>query len=249
MMYRRRLLLRNSHLLKRTLEDVRDKLVHRFNDLYDFTNASLRRDMLLLFLSKDELESRVSFEVKNLPKIQDPSMTDTYSLILQLRKVQIKNPVVRNQDPLITSTSDIIRDRIREQFEVLEANKLPKVDLSWKKYNIFNDGEKIGETFFARNISDAESLLDDMRLCLESDKYSSMKSGLRALSFLGEDEELYTYEFVEIERRIIDSIFNMNTYDSVEGVSLLQRVELEEIKSQSVETTPDIYNPDEELQA
>lgn len=246
MIYRRRLLLRNSHILKRTLEDVRDKLVNRFNDLYDFNNASLRRDMLLLFLSRDELESRISFEVKQLPKIQDPSMTETYSLILQLRKVQIKNPVIKNQDVIITSTSDIIRDRIREQFDILESNYIPKIDLSWNKYTITKDGLKIGMTFIAKDDDAAESFLEDIE---NADKYLNVKSGLRALSFLDEDEDLHSDSFIEDERKILDSIFNMNTDNSISGISLLQRVELEEIKSQNNETVPDFFDGNEELQA
>jgi hypothetical protein len=199
--------------------------------------------MLLLFLSKEELDSRLSFEIKNLPKDQDPVLTDTYSLILQLRKVQIKNPKVRNQDPLITSTSDVIKDRIREQFDILESYKTQTVDTSWMKYKLVEDGRKLGSIFFAKSKEDAESFLDDVESCHEN-RSPSLIHSLRALTFVKEDSVLHEESYVREEKEILRQIFCINSGSETEGISLLQRIELEELKSQY----PTDFIPDDLLQ-
>ena len=156
MIFRRRLLSKNWDPRKRTLLDIRDKLTNHFNDLYDFQNSSLRRDMLLLFSSPEELNNRLSFEIKNLPVNQDPALTDNYSLILQLKKVQVKNPKIKSDSKLITTTSDIIEDKIKEQFDVPEASTV-EVDKSWVKCKITGDGKKLGYQFLSKDEDDADS--------------------------------------------------------------------------------------------
>lgn len=246
LIYRRKLLLKNSSLLKKTLEDVRDKLVSRFNDLYDFPNARLRRDMLLLFLTREELESRLSFEIKNLPKDQDPTLVDTYSLILQLKKVQAKNPPIPSE-MYMHSTSDIIRERIREQFEILESQRITTMDTSWLKYKIIEDGRKVGMTFLAKTKEDAEGFMEELETCCGDDKkYHSLRCGLRALSFLEDDPVLMETSFIREEKRIIDQIFDSSANSDTSGISLLQRVELEEIRVQ--DSVPETYDISEELQ-
>ena len=246
MIFRRRLLCRNWEPRKRTLLDIRDKLTSHFNDLYDFTNASLRRDMLFLFCNAEELRNRLLFESKNLPLNQDPYLTDNYSLILQLRKVQIKNPKIKSDDKLMTTTSDIIEEKIREQFEVLE-NSTIEVDSSWLKFEIrdLDNDSRIGFQFLAPNEENAKSFLEEVSDCIEqgseSNKYHSITHALRVFDFLDIDPKLNEDKYLTEEKDIVQSIFKLysDNSDNNQELSILKRIKIEELKNE--------INPSEQI--
>lgn len=256
MIYRRRLLLSNSNNLLLTLKAIEQRLRGSFNHLYDFQNAALRRDMLLLFLSQQELESRLAFEHKVLPKHQDPTLFETYSIILQLKKVQAKNPPAKNDaDILIQSTPEIILDRLREQYEILESHKLKTPNMDWMSYRVSQvEGDNstlVGLPFLAETEDDAASFIEDLNTCDLDDKYRSVRAAMRALSFMPKDPMLFSDEHKKQEDQCLDMLFVSMTSQDTKGISLLERVELEEIRMSNLERsemTPDLMEEMEQSQ-
>lgn len=237
MIFRRRLMLHNWAVRKRILQGIRTELINKFSDLYDFTNVSLRRDMLLLFLNQEELSSRLSFECKNLPLNQDTTLSNHYAIILQLRKIQIKNPPVHSEEQYLLTTSDVIDDRLREQYEFLQS-RTNEVDSSWVKGQIQLDGLKHGFNFLAKDEKEANLFFEDFLSSIEllknpQDPQYPNIYGYRAIGLIDEDPRDSSEDILLEERTLVSSVFKLysSAPNKLEGVSLLRSIELEEIKN------------------
>jgi len=211
LIFRKRLMNSSWFFRKKVLTELKNFFAkgRQFQDFEtDKDTASLKRDYILMFGSKAEVQARLEKETKYLPLNQKTKHHEMYALIVELSELyqNILTPTVSSN---FKETEASLRAKeLKEAYEFIEANT-PEITPEWSSCTIQN-GKKIGRDFAVSSRENADKSYEDIASCLEKEekgeKISDLLNGYRALGFLEIDPLLSDPKIIAQEKELIIQI-------------------------------------------
>lgn len=214
LIFRKRLMNSSWRFRKKVLTQL--KGFFATNKEFDSSNldadaASLKRDYILMFGTKDEIKEQLAQECRCLPMHQKPNYHEKYALITELARLNIIDDRSVSRSSLKVSPTDSMSNKLAILQDFLDRNT-PTVTNSWQGWFIQNS-IAVGSGFATNSEDVAKKLLEEVEEARaydeRGDELPHALSGYRALDFLGKDPLLDDPKFKKQENELITYILEM----------------------------------------